>query len=316
MCLKKGDIEKGMEANSIDKKELFRLLKEIEIPVGTNTEDGRFRDLKRLSVIQKEVEESESNYRYISGKNNYFKLYGQDTLENLSVEFERVILVSSHADNWQPKPTFEELNNTIRGIFDNAATNAICVYIMKHIALPRNVLFAFTSDEECSSEGAIHLAKKMKKYFGAGNVDVITLDVTYGWCEGADFSIENDFIYRKYGGENFIKKVCHIANGTDYTWQFVKAANESKSENFDEYIPSKDIEAYMGRGLVNALQYESAGDGADESADYDDNDFSAFSLCLPCSAEDVEEMHADEGFEISKEGVCNYTDFLINVLQA
>lgn len=46
---------------------------------------------------------------------------------------------------------------------------------------------------------------------------MITLDVTYGWCDGADFSIENDFIYQKYNGDDFIKKVCETANDTDYT---------------------------------------------------------------------------------------------------
>lgn len=300
----------------VNTEELFRLLKTIEIPVGTDTSDGKFKDLKRLDEIQKEVENSESKYKCINGKNNYYKLYGQDSLENLSNEFDRVTLISSHADNWdwQSEPKFKNLDTTINGIFDNAATNAICVYIMKYIELPRNVLFAFTADEESSSEGAIHLAKKMKKNFGEGNVDVITLDVTYGWCNGADFSIENDFIYKKYNGEAFIRKVCDIANGSEFKWQFIKAANESKSENRSEYISSDDIAGYMGDGLISISQYRSADDGADESADYDENDFSAFSLCLPCSARNSTEMHSENGFEISKTGVVNYTEFLGTVL--
>lgn len=302
--------------NIVDVKELFRLLERIEIPVGTDTPDGKFKDLKRLNIIQEEVESSELNYKYINGKNNYFKLYGQDSLEQLSKEFDRVVLVSSHADNWQPESKYKELDETIKGIFDNAATNAICVYIMKYIELPRNVLFAFTSDEECESGcGAVHLAKKMKKYFGKGKVDIITLDVTYGWCEGADFSIENDFIYQEYNGDDFIKKVCQTANETDYSWQFIKAADDSKSDNYYEYISSDIIETYMGSGLINVSKYRSSDDGADESADYDEYDFSVFSLCLPCSANNCEEMHDDEGFEISKVGVCNYTDFLIKVLK-
>lgn len=315
-----GNFRKNIEDKAfksvVDESELVRLLKKIEIPVGTNTKDGKFKDLKRLSVIQDEIEESGSKYKYINGKKNYYKLYGQDTLETLSYEYQKVILVSSHADNWQDKPMFNDLGGTINGIFDNAATNAICVYIMKQLTLPRNILFAFTSDEECYSEGAKHLAKKLKSYFGKGNVEVITLDVTYGWCNGADFSIENDFIYIKYGGDEFIKKICNIANDTNYKWQFIKAANESKSDNASEYVSSDDIEGYMGRGLVNVSQYMSSEDGADESMDYDEADFSAFSLCLPCSATNCDEMHSDEGFEISKVGVCNYTDFLIKVLRS
>lgn len=58
-------------------------------------------------------------------KKNYYKLYGQDSLEQLSEDFGRVVLISSHADNWQPKSKYKELDGTIKGIFDNAATNAI-----------------------------------------------------------------------------------------------------------------------------------------------------------------------------------------------
>jgi hypothetical protein len=69
-----------MKSNCIDKKGLFRLLKKLEIPVATY-EDGKFKDLVRLDAIKQEVEGSKSKYRNIKGKNNYFKLYGQDTLE-------------------------------------------------------------------------------------------------------------------------------------------------------------------------------------------------------------------------------------------
>lgn len=300
----------------IDNEELYRLLQKLEIPCVSKNSDSSFSDTRRLDAIQEEVEKSNSRYRLINGKKNYYKLYGQMKLEDLSKEYDRVILVSSHADNLQSEPRYQDVGDEIRGIFDNAGTNAVCTYIMKYASLPQNVLFGFTSDEEYGSKGAKKLAKKLKKYFGEGNVDVIVLDVTYGWQDGVDFTIENDFIYEKYQGELFIKKVCQAANDSGYSWQFLMADEDDKSMNFDEYISSDTIAGYMKKyseatGGCKTVVYA---EGPDESAEYDENDLNVFSLCLPCSADSGYEMHSPEGFMISKRVVCNYTDFLMKVL--
>lgn len=297
---------------AINEKELLRLLKELEIPTGTDSNDGRFKDLKRLIKIQEEIDNYETAYKHISGK-GYYRLYGQDNLMNLSKKFDKIVLVSSHADNWQAYPRYEDRGETINGIFDNASTNAVCVYLMKNIKLPENVLFAFTSDEECNSTGAKKLAKKLSEYFDKKNISVIVLDVTYGWCDGADFTIENDFIYKGKAGETFIDKICSAANDSVFSWKFIKAASGAK-QNFSDYIPSEEIAARMGKGCIGVSQYWSPYEAEDETAMYDEFDCSTFSLCLPCSANNCNDMHSDSGFEISKKIVCNYTEFLSKIL--
>ena len=302
----------------IVKEELYRLLQKLEIPCVSKNSDGSFSDIRRLDAIREEVEGSGGKYKLINGKKNYYKLYGQMELEDLAKEYDRAILVSSHADNLQPESRFLDMGDNIRGTFDNAGTNAVCTYIMKQGGVPKNVLFGFTADEEYGSKGAKKLANKLKKYFGEGNIDVIVLDVTYGWQDGVDFTIENDFIYKKYQGEMFIKKVCQAANDSGYSWQFLMADQDDKSMNFEEYISSDEIASYMKKyseaaGGCKTVVYA---EGPDESAEYDENDLNAFSLCLPCSADSGHEMHSPEGFMISKRVVCNYTDFLMKILGA
>lgn len=202
----------------MNKEELIRLLQVTEIPVGSETKDGKFKSLERLNVIQKEVETSGSRYKLIAGKNNYFKLYGQASLEELADKYNKVVLVSSHADNLQMEPKFDDRGAMINGIFDNSSTNASCVYAMKYAELPENVLFAFTSNEEDDSKGAKKVAKKIEKYFNWMSIDAITLDVTLGLHNGADFTLENALLFKVNEGEEFLDKILNATEGADYKW--------------------------------------------------------------------------------------------------
>lgn len=294
----------------VKKDELCRLLEKIErIPcvLPAETEEGIFNDLQRLEAIDEEICDSGSAYRLINGK-NYYKLYGQADLETLSREFSKVVLVSSHADNLQEESSYymQPDSEYINGCFDNASTNAVCTYIMKYVTLPRNILFVFTADEEYDSEGAEHAAKKLLKYFGKGNVNVVVMDVTYGFQGGVDFTIENDYIFKKRDGENFMKGVCDIANKSGYTWNFLR-----KVKKKDCYIDSDRIRSYMGDCCKKYYDVE----GADETSAYKKKKFNTFSLCLPCSAENNNQMHSEDGFKISINTICNYTDFLCRILR-
>lgn len=304
----------------VDKDELRRLLEKIEgIPCVLPEEEkkGIFYDLRRLEVIDKEIRDSDSDYKWICGS-NYYRLYGQADLETLKKEFtqgefSKIVLVSSHADNLQEKSSYYLTTDSeyINGCFDNASTNAVCTYLMKYKykKLPRNVLFAFTADEEKDMEGAEHVSKKLVKNFGEGSVNVVVLDVTFGFQKGADFTIENDFIFKDHGGENFINRICCVANKmakeSSYSWGFLYT-----KKNEDCYIDSSTIKGYMGDGCTIYDDVE----GEDETSEYKKKKFSTFSLCLPCSAEDENQMHSDDGFRISLKTICNYTDFLCQIL--
>lgn len=63
------------------------------------------------------------------------------------------------------------------GTFDNSITNASIVYLMLSRALPRNVIVAFTGDEEETSRGALDVSRFIEDH----NLDVLNifvLDVT------------------------------------------------------------------------------------------------------------------------------------------
>ncbi len=253
--------------------ELCRLLKLVEtVPcvLPKEIEKGIFYDLNRVNIIDDEIKSSTTNYKWINGK-KYYRLYAQDTLENLSKEYSRIVLVSSHADNLQECSSYDEESNPgyINGCFDNASTNAVCIYLMKYMKLPKNVLFAFTADEEYDSEGAEHVASKIEKQFGKGNADVIVLDVTYGFQNGVDFTIENDFIFDNLNGKEFIEKVCRIANGSGYSWNFLK-----KTKKKNNYINSDTIKKIMGSGCKSVSEVE----GVDETFEYKKFVFNTFAL--------------------------------------
>lgn len=334
----------GKKCKVKKKEELCRLLKKIEgipcvSPGKEHAKKGKFYDFQRLEAIDEEISGSDSTYKWINGK-KYYRLYGQDDLKTLSKEvssgkISKIVLVSAHADNLQKKSSYYMTSDKeyVNGCFDNASTNAVCTYLMKyeHKKLPRNILFAFTAGEENEErefEGAEHISKKLEEYFGEGKVDVVVLDVTYGFQEGVDFTIENDFLFSGQGGEDFIKKICCVANEmaaeANYTWGFLW-----KKKRKEGYVDSGTIKDYMGDGckIYADVDGETSDeedpdeedsfeeDSDDETSKYREKGHNTFSLCLPCSAKNATQMHSNGGFLISLQTICNYTDFLCRILQ-
>ena len=129
------------------RNELCRLLKLVEsVPciLPEEEEKGIFYDLTRVNAIDEEICNSQSAYRWVNG-NNYYRLYAQDTLENLSKEYSRIVLVSSHADNLQDCSSYDDSEpGFINGCFDNAAT-AIQIICSRFCSKLRNELLKFYS---------------------------------------------------------------------------------------------------------------------------------------------------------------------------
>ncbi|MBR1440306.1 MAG: M28 family peptidase [Lachnospiraceae bacterium] len=287
-------------------EKLHELLKVIESKPCVG--EGPFGSTERVDAIEEELKTAGSPYHRIKGK-KYYRLFAQKELEELKTRYSDIVVVSSHADNKQKHSTFEWMDNrnTIRGCCDNAVTNAVCTDLMIREDLPKNVVFAFTADEEYGSTGAEHVAKKLKEFFDEEQIRVIVLDVTYGFQEGADFTIENDFIRNTQYGRDFIDHVCQIANGSEYRWNFLF----STSENEPGFMSSLTIASHMGKGLN---EYTLA-KGPDETEEYSGAGLNTFSLCLPCSAEGDSAMHSEEGFLISLKTTEHYRDFLKQILE-
>jgi len=295
----------------MEKNEMLRLLQLIEqtpCRMPDDLEKHFFYTFDRVNAIDKEL--NGSKYHWIQGK-KYYRLYAQDSLENLKEKYDKITIISSHADNLQGVSSFKKISeDLVNGCFDNASTNAVCLYMMKYLQLPENVLFVFTADEENELKGAARVSKKLKEYFGNDKVNAIVLDVTYGFQGGVDFTIENDFIYEKNAGEKFMKQVCDVANASGYTWNFLYSDEGYESD--DGYVRSNTIKEYMGEGCKACDEVE----GPDETGEYDDQGFNTFSQCLPCSAKNGREMHSEKGFQISLTTLSHYMDFLYRVAKA
>ena len=284
-------------------------MRTINIPVGSETHDGTFKDLERLKTIEEEVKNSCSQYSLVDGKEeNYYHLYAQDTLSNLKRSDKNIILISSHADNLQDISLFNEYDDYVEGTLDNVGTNAICVYLMKNILLPTNVIFAFTADEEVDSTGARKLSERLKEIFGENRVNVIVLDVTCGGFKEIDFTVENDFIYIEKNGETYFRKICDSISELQSKWKYVAAPIEGKKKNFNDYIDVKDLVKTSGCNSIN--QYLNEDLWVDEACEYNEAGFNVFSLCLPTSAKNDVTMHDNKGFYISKNSIPNFTKAL------
>lgn len=284
----------------------------------------------RLDRIRKFLKDSRYQCVY---DGRIFQLYAQKPIREIK---ERILLLSSHADCLQLAPVFEQRGDLLHGIFDNAITNAVCVYLMKYCDLPENVVFAFTGDEESEEETEEVLAKLGLKYqyeeklkivedddeimAGAYGVSeylyhlrkeyrAIVMDVTcVGFDENADFTIENDFIYKR--DEMWMHYVEAYALASGLTWRFVQAERSQKSDNPRAYYSSDSIIGRLPRKNVvwdRIGRPEEAEE--DETYEYDAADISCFALCLPCNAELTcrdGDMHNPHGFGVRTISYLNY----------
>lgn len=260
---------------------LTDLLKDINVLCRDN--GNEFTDTRRLEVIEEKLRGSE----YVSKRGKLFRLYSKKPVSEIAGK----LLVSSHVDCEEGITecfSRDETAETLKGTYDNSITNAAILALMMEGTLPERVVVAFTGDEEKDSRGAIEVAKylkKKKKEFHA-----VVLDVTdFGWDEGADFTIENNF-WKKRTGQSVYSTAVKIG----YPWLFVP-------EDPD------DIPDYIPRNRVYPEEAE-----PDESWEYDEQGVRCFSLCLPVDGP----MHSNEGVIARKQSFTNYVEMLNRVCES
>lgn len=247
----------------------LELLKKLNVPCRSTSD--RFYVCDRLEVIKQTL--SGSAYSLIE-EAPLFLLYAKKPLDELS---DNLVVVSSHVDCVSTITNFfADLvsKDTIYGTFDNSITNTSAIINMLEGALPDNVVFAFTGDEERGSAGARKLTRYLER--NDKKAFVIVLDVTYsGYDEGYYFSIENDFIDDNSAQGDAIVKGAYMASEN---WCFATP---------DPLEPSSAIprKHYL---LDDDGQIEIS--DVDESYTYAD-ELDCFSLCIPVDGN----MHSNRG---------------------
>lgn len=317
----------------IDKKQALYLAERMSVP--SHSDGVKFVTFERLNNIEEELQGTKYCHMVDGG---IFRLYSQKPIEEISG---KLLVISGHADCLQLNAVFQKKSKKhpkrMVGIFDNAITNAASVYLMKYFDLPENVVFAFTGDEEWEEETTKVLRKLGMEYkktagylneficsegldaddeldmMGAYAVckylkaqkkkfNTIVLDNTYsGFEEKAQFSIENDFIYRR--DKQWMDHIIQYAKATGLKWKFIPAGRGQKIERKKSYISSKRIIDMLQpeNFCYVAGQIEFALD--DETYEYNARGISCFSFCLPCDADD---MHVEGGFGIRRKSYYHY----------
>ena len=91
------------------------------------------------------------------------------------------LIISSHIDSLYPRHFTKDYSKTeLLGTFDNSITNAVILFLMVNRKLPKNILVAFTGDEENEGKGAKETAVFLTEQDGIQSYFefAITLDVS------------------------------------------------------------------------------------------------------------------------------------------
>lgn len=239
-----------------------------------NLDNGRyFTEDTRLRAIRQCLQDSTYSQCF---RGSLFHLYSQAPVEELP---QPLLLVSSHVDCEQhiTRCFSEQDGDLLHGTYDNAITNTAAVALMKSTALPPQVVFAFTGDEEENSQGAIEIASFLKSH--GIQFRVVVLDVTDQAWELADFTVENNFWKDRWG-----KRIASALTQLPYTWRFVPEAPDA----IPPYIPD-----------AFCIHKEAE---PDESWDYDELGAECFSFCLPVKGE----MHSNAGVYARQSSFLHY----------
>ncbi len=203
------------------RRDTFNLIKTIACT--TNHDNGNHfiqGEDARLRIISKLI--NTTKYKCIK-EGNLFVLYSQVPLNEISDE---IVVISSHIDTVDEitKPFCKiKSKNRLLGTFDNSLTNAAILDLMIKEKLPKNVVVAFTGDEEVSSNGA----KELITYLKANDIKprVIVTDVTSeGWNKKRLFTIEN------YRGKNqWIKRILKTFDNLKLNYKAIEDAAPDES---------------------------------------------------------------------------------------
>ena len=242
--------------------------------------DVHFCDGRKIARIEEQID--------MAGLSKIFggrltNLYSKRSL--LELKNKKVLVISSHIDTVY-KSFFAETNGDfLCGTLDNSVTNAVLVDTVCGLNDCRNVIYAFTGNEEKRAIGAAETAAYLK----ANRIDVsaiITLDITAEGYDNYDYTIENYF-FSKSGNKLF----------ADH-YEFKKYLTQAlKNEN------------------LNVIHYKRC--APDESWQYGRYGFNCFSFCIPSRKNSITDnwMHDDSGIIIKLKALYGYGEGLRRLIK-
>ena len=250
-----------------------------------------FTEFDKLNRIEAELKGSP--YRRVRSANNHYSLWAQPNFTKYVNKEDVVFLVTSHADNVTniTKPFSEVKKNGwfLKGTYDNLGTNAAATILMKEFPMPKNVLYAFTANEESGACTGVESLVKQLRAIGYTKICGIALDVTWeAHDEGFLYSIEN------MNNESFVQKLSEVALAMEPETQTVSFTPIDKT--YEPNVPKK---------------YKSGSYGMfDEGQKYAQMGVPGCSICLPGDGE----MHGNSGMKIRQATFEGYLLSLASVI--
>lgn len=251
------------------------------VNVASKDNGKTFTDTTRLDNIEKELRDANSLWK-ICGTGPLFRLYGGQQ----SAPSDGCVVISSHADSTFENHIYSLLKESkeLQGTFDNSITNAVLLQLMLQDLLPRDVLVAFTGDEENESEGAASVIKYLENIKAKPSC-VMVLDVTDNSYYDFPFTIENWFPNGSHG----------LPKSEGLFLKFLL-------EPFQHKVPT--------------VHHNSA--WPDESWRYEEEGVHVFSLCIPTSPpigcnNDHDWMHNENGVRIRLDSIRGYSQAILTL---
>lgn len=249
-----------------------------KLAVMCRSSDKKFTDETRIKVIRELLQDS--GYKEFVLDNAPASIWSKVPAEEMN---RNMVIVSTHADIVPSINTCSsnlDENGIYQGTYDNIGTNAAALILMLEANLDKNIVFAFTGDEET---GGCRGAKKTASYFfeRGKRPTCIALDVTFeGFWDNFLCSMENASAPKEQEEEflNAVVDALYSTEGEKQTFQFVKIGKK--------HIPTKIESKYLS---PSSGMY-------DEGMAYRDEGYPALSLCLPCYGH----MHSNSGVAIKQ----------------
>ena len=261
--------------------EIKEILEKIALPARSNKKG--FKETDKLVAIKDLLKEENSPYQLVCESPQVWIFGKRNPKKNDST-----LLISTHADIvkeiTKPFSEYIEDEKYFKGTYDNLGTNAVCLNLMLNEALPDNVYFAFTADEETGRCNGARYALSYIKYTTNVTPTIFALDVTEeGYDNDRLFTIEGLHAKTEEKRREMLGLFMET-EGEEQSFEVVRLKKKDDNSFLPESYQAEDTTEY------------------DESVFYAKQDCNSCSICLPGDGS----MHSNSGFFVKESVMKGY----------